>query len=156
MTITFFLIFLSRATLPGGYTSIPGNLLFEAGKIEFYTRIYNQPFSEELLKECLYYERISHPDVVLRQARLETGNYASQLFKVANNLFGMKTPYLRKNASLGEYNNFALFFHWTDSVKDYFLWQQYYLNLGYNFDNYYCFLQFIGYAEDPLYIKKIS
>lgn len=131
--------------------------IFQLNKFDFYNRAYSQEFSPELLKECLYYEKIDHPDIVFRQSELETGYYTSELFWIANNLFGMRLAQVRETTAAGIYRYHARYDHWTDSVKDYKLWQEYYKSLGYNFsDEYLVFLNYIGYATDPNYILKIT
>ena len=148
-------LLLMNVSAPSGTVKISEQTLFRAKKIDFYNRALSQDFSVELLKECLYYEKIQHPDIVLRQSELETGHYNSELFSVANNLFGMRLAHVRETVAIGEYNYHARYSHWTESVKDYKLWQEYYISQGYRLDNYFAFLQYIGYAEDPIYLLKI-
>jgi hypothetical protein len=150
------LLFSFSIEAPGGFVPISEDTLFKARKIEFYYRAYTQDFSEELLKECIYYEKIQHPDVVLAQSKLETNYYTSELFWVANNVFGMRLARTRETAADGIYNYHARYLHWTDSVKDYKLWQDYYISLGYRIDNYFVFLQYIRYATDGTYVTKIK
>lgn len=149
------ILFFCHPEIPGGNCLISKNLLFEGKKIAFYNDIKRKDFSEELLKECIYYEKIEHSDIVLIQARLETGSYTSEVFWVNNNLFGMKLPYYRKTVASGEHINHATYSHWTESVKDYKIWQTWYKNAGYRIDEYLVFLQYIRYASDPRYIPKI-
>jgi len=59
-------------------------------------------------------------------ARLETGNYGSDIFNENNNLFGMKFPINRETTSIGEKNDYANFENITDSVEDYILYLQYF------------------------------
>lgn len=95
-----------------------------------------------LMKE-LREQNIVHPKIVLAQAKLETGNYKSVLCLSHNNLFG-----LRKGD--GSYYKFS---HWTHSVTAYKKYVQYKYNPP---NNYYQFLQDIGYAEDAGYINKVK
>ena len=44
---------------------------------------------------------IQHPEVVLRQARIESGNFKSRIFLENNNMFGMKMPNKRPNMASG-------------------------------------------------------
>ena len=131
------------------------NLMFEVDKIMFYHNIKDKDFNEELLKQCIYYERIKYPDIVLIQARLETGFYSSEIFRIGNNLFGMKYPKYRKTDACGVFLGHSKYLHWTDSVKDYRKFQDWYLSLGYRMDEYFVFLQWIKYAEDSQYIPKL-
>jgi hypothetical protein len=154
----FFILFLFliyRPLIPGGDCPISGNLLFEAKKIAFYIEVKDKDFSEDLLKECLYYEKVDHADIVLLQSHLETGNYTSEVFLLSSNLFGMKYPIFRETTAVGILLHHAYYNHWTDSVKDYKLWQDWYKSVGYNMDEYLVFLKFIRYAKDPRYIHKL-
>jgi flagellum-specific peptidoglycan hydrolase FlgJ len=158
----FFIVvlsFLYSKNINCGHAPISPNLLFEAKKIAFYSEVKNKDFSEELLKECIYYERIQHPNVVLKQAQLETGYYTSELFWVANNVFGMRLPEVRKTTAVGIYDHHARYDHWTDSVKDYKLFQDWYMSIGYDIgtesNDYLVFLKWIKYATDKKYISKL-
>jgi flagellum-specific peptidoglycan hydrolase FlgJ len=162
MRIYFIIIlfFLLSIKIPGGSHPISENLIFEAKKIAFYNEVKNKPFSEELLKECIYYEKIKNPDIVLIQARLETGNYTSVIFQDNNNLFGMKYAKGRETPATGILYGHAYYSHWTDSVKDYKLFQEWYLSVGWRLpdndpDLYLVFLRCIRYARDPRYIYKL-
>jgi hypothetical protein len=66
--------------------------IFEAKKHLFYRDVFNKPFSPELLKEALFFEKIKSPEIVFIQALIETGYFKSELFLEANNLFGMRYP----------------------------------------------------------------
>ena len=154
--LTLFFFFFSSIIINSGYVPLSDDLLFAAKRAEFYQRAHKQEFSVELLKECIYYEKIEHPDIVLKQSFIETGNYTSELFLVANNLFGMRFPHYRTTTAIVEYEYHSKYLHWTDSVKDYKIWQEWWLGLGYRFDEYLVFLYYIGYAEDPLYVLKIA
>ena len=84
---------------------------------------------------------VKYPQIVLAQAKLETGNYTSTLCKKHGNLFGLK----RKGS-------YAKFDNWQESVKAYRDWVQY----KYKGGDYYVFLKKIGYASDPKYIIKVK
>ena len=84
---------------------------------------------------------VKYPQIVLAQAKLETGNYTSTLCKKHGNLFGLK----RKG-------RYAKFNNWQESVKAYHDWVQY----KYKGGDYYVFLKKIGYASDPKYIIKVK
>lgn len=84
---------------------------------------------------------VKYPQIVLAQAKLETGNYTSTLCKKHGNLFGLK----RKGG-------YAKFNNWKESVKAYRDWVQY----KYKGGDYYVFLKKIGYASDPKYIIKVK
>ena len=143
--------------LPLKDSSISMNdIIFEAKKLLFYKDIQNKPFNENFLIQCIYFEKIKNPDIVLIQARLETGFYTSDIFLKGNNLFGMKYPKYRKTNAIGVYKKHAHYNNWIDSVKDYKTFQIWYTSLGFKVDQYLVFLQYIKYAKDPQYIPKIQ
>lgn len=159
-TKIFFGILIISATTgvtPNGVVPIDAELEFKMQRWDFYNKVYTLPFSEELLKECIYLEKIHNPDVVFTQALLETGFFTSELFNNANNIFGMRLPRKRETTAIGEYDYHAMYEHWTDAVKDYKLFQQYYESKGYDIENeYMTFLKQIGYATDPHYLSKLN
>jgi len=112
------------------------------------------------------------PDEVYAQMMLESGNLSSFLTRRTNNMLGMRYPFRRNTAASGLYlpekdtiiygtaaslkkyakqNNYAVYAHWQDAVKDYKFWQDEYFRLGERY------LQFLGhvYAEDSSYEAKI-
>ena len=113
------------------------------------TIINEQPkfFSQtpkEGLEEALSYYGLEHKDIVYAQAVLETGHFKSKGCTVHNNLFGLY------NSKAGRYHRFD---HWTDGVIAYKEWiQRKYKHP----EDYYYFLQRIGYAEDSAYSYKLK
>lgn len=109
---------------------------------------YRQHFHSKLpqdgLMEALIYYDIKYPHIVYAQALIETGNFKSDLCLSDNNLFGLY------NSSRGKYHRFD---HWTESVIAYkdFIQRRYKPP-----EDYYKFLQRIGYAEDSNYISKLK
>lgn len=97
--------------------------------------------SEASLKKELIKNNIKHPDIVLAQAKLETGNFTSPVLKKNNNLFG-----LRKGKRYYKFN------HWTESVQAY----RVLIQSKYDNGSYYKFLKELPYAEDPDYISKLK
>lgn len=96
------------------------------------------------LMEALEYYEVKHPQIVYAQAVLETGHFKSDLCLNGNNLFGLYNS--RKN-------QYYKFDHWVESVVAYLD----YVQDRYKPPNdYYKFLQRIGYAEDPNYINKLK
>lgn len=100
--------------------------------------------SDESVTAALNYYGIKYPEVVLSQAKLETGNYRSRVCKECNNLFGL---YDSKNKCYFEFD------HWTESVEAYGSMIQYKMKKD---EDYFSFLDRIGYAEDPEYLVKIK
>jgi len=66
---------------------------------------------------------IKFPDLVFAQAILETGHFKSTVFRVNNNLFGMRLPKVRKTTAIGKKRGYATYSDWIMSVQDYKLWQ---------------------------------
>lgn len=99
----------------------------------------------KLTDEHLYRQlkelNVQHPMIVLAQARLETGNYASQLCRERKNLFGIKAN--------GRYKSFH-------SYKECILYYKDKIQSRYIGGDYYAFLKRIGYARDPAYIQKVK
>ncbi len=91
--------------------------------------------------EELLYLKIEHPDVVLQQIYLETGNLTSYNCLYRHNLTGF-----RRNDRYCNYES------WKASIFHYKRWQF----RKYNGENYYTFLKNIGYAEDFDYICKLK
>lgn len=83
---------------------------------------------------------LPHPDIVLAQARLETGNFKSTGCRRDHNLFGIKHG-----------RHYAKYSRWQDSVTDY----KRRISSRYKGGDYYAFLKRIGYAKDPAYITKV-
>lgn len=99
---------------------------------------------EEGLIDALEYYNIQHSNIVYAQALLETGNFKSVGCLEYNNLFGLY------NSRINEYYKFN---HWSESVV--FYKEQ--IQKRYKPpEDYYTFLQRIGYAEDPKYIYKLK
>ncbi len=126
--------------------------------IKFYTEEdYRElPITIENLRLVLDFYRVKNPEIVLRQAMLESGGFTSSLFKRSNNLFGMKVPRYRESVTKGFImaleGKFAFYSYWTDSVKDYKLWQ----DTSPVDTDYYTYLKKRGYAEDPRYKEKLN
>lgn len=104
--------------------------------------------------DYIYQLNIAHPEIVLIQARIESGNFTSNLFLEYNNMFGMKMPYRRPTMAIGKTNSgFAIYGSWKDSVIDYALYQAYSAkNLSEE-----AYIDHLNehYAEDSLYNSKI-
>lgn len=111
-------------------------------------------FSPDKLKTALVDLNVKFPHIVYAQARLETGNFTSKIFKENNNLFGMREATVRASTNKGTENDHAYFNDWYDSVIDYALYQANYLSDIKNEDEY---LQYLkqNYAEAPNYMEAL-
>ena len=92
---------------------------------------------KEIIRNGIYTQKI-----VLAQAILETGWFRSSVCRNKHNLFGLTNP------RTGKYYEFN---HWTESVRAYYTKVQY----KYKGGNYLLWLDEIGYAEDPRYVREI-
>ena len=99
------------------------------------------PLTLNNLETYLKLQKVKHPNIVIKQAILETGWLTSEVCKRNNNLFGLVFN--------GKY---AKFKHWTDCVKSY----KYFQNKRYTSGCYYTFLVKRKYASDKNYIKKLK
>lgn len=86
-------------------------------------------------------QRVPHADIVLAQARLETGNFKSRRCREDKNLFGMKRG-----------KRYAKYRRWQDSVADY----KERISSRYKNGDYLLFLKRIGYASDVNYSRKVA
>lgn len=120
------------------------------------------PFKEQIVQEISFEDsvynyilklNIQHPEVVLRQARIESGNFKSRIFLENNNMFGMKMPNKRPNMVSGINRGYAVYNNWKESVIDYALYQVY---SGKNLskENYIKMLN-NNYVEDTEYLNKL-
>ena len=86
---------------------------------------------------------IKHPEIVLRQAILETGWFQSKHLMKRNNLFAFRST-----------KKYMWFNTWQQSIEYYKRWQlENYTNPD---ENYYSFLVRIKYARTPDYIKTLK
>ena len=103
-------------------TSIP----FEEG---FYAiESSEEAFSQQALVEELKRLNVRFPEIILAQSILETGHYTSRIFEENNNLFGMKEAKARSTTALGTQLGHAYYNNWKESVLDYALFQNAYMN----------------------------
>ena len=90
----------------------------------------------EIVRQCL-----PHPEIVLAQARLESGNFKSTRAKRDHTILGIKHG-----------TRYAKYARWQDCVADY----KRRISSRYKGGDYYVFLRKIGYAQDPEYINKLK
>lgn len=104
------------------------------------TAFVKKSLTEKNLKAELIKHNIPHANIVLAQAKLESGLGTSPVYKKTNNLFGLK-----------EGNSYRRYSHWTECVKDY----KRCISSRYTGGSYYAFLDNIGYAKDPNYTDTL-
>ena len=129
-------------------TSIP----FEEG---FYAiESLEEEFSQRALVEELKRLNVRFPEIILAQSILETGHYTSRIFEENNNLFGMKEAKARSTTALGTQLGHAYYNNWKESVLDYALFQNAYMNKIRKEKQYLKYLD-KNYAEASNYDKTI-
>ena len=99
--------------------------------------------TEENLFNELVAQGVDYPEIVLAQALLVTGNFKSYSCKVRNNLFRL----MRKDGTYMEFD------HWTNSVHAYKKYIQKYKEVP---NDYYKYLNDLGYAKDSIYIIRVK
>lgn len=119
-------------------------------------------FNEQNLTAYIKSKNLKHPHIVYAQAKLETGNFTSTIFRENNNLFGMKYVHdfkssrKRPTTAIGSKYSHAVYKHWKESVDDYLLWQQMFKKTPIEKENDYFNLLGKRYAEDKRYVKVLK
>jgi hypothetical protein len=134
---------------------------FESKTIEQFTEpelimIYEKAneFSEAKLRKMLKDLNVKHADIVLAQAKLETGNFTSVVFRNNHNLFGMREARSRISTNRGTDLGHAVYKNWNESVIDYALYQATYLH-KLNREQYWQYLS-QNYATAPNYVQQLK
>ena len=115
----------------------------------------SKPFSEEALIELLKDCNMKYPHIVLAQAKVESGNFKSKLFKQNHNMFGMRKARQRITTAQSEKNTYSFYRDWMDCVYDYAMYQSTVMCTISNEDEYFARLG-ERYAEDPAYVNKLK
>ena len=85
-------------------------------------------FTEEKFIDLIKELNMKFPHIVYAQARIESGNFKSAVFKQNNNLFGMREARVRVNTAKGTNLNHAYYDNWKESVYDYAFYQCRYMS----------------------------
>lgn len=117
------------------------NDTFQIKKDSSFKELSYLPLTEENLKKEIERNGIQHPQIVLAQAKLESGLGKSKVYKRTNNLFGLKGK-----------NGYRSFEHWSHSVQAY----KKLVQSKYNGGDYYKFLTNLPYASDPQYVDRLK
>lgn len=112
-------------------------------------------FKEEELIAYIKELNIKFPHIVIAQAKLESGNYTSKIFKENHNLFGMKEAKVRISTNKGTNRGHAMYESWQQCVIDYALYQATYLSKFKTEEQYYAYLA-EHYAENASYVKLVK
>ena len=157
--IIFLLSAITLSNLGGGHETSREELeamvedMIRQSRAEY---IRSQDFTPELFKKYLELVGLRHPEVVYKQAVLETGWFTHIRCTQYNNYFGMKKARVREHCQLGVWKKHATYEHWTLSIDDYKLWQDYWEGEQYDQINYYSFLSNVGYATARNYTKILK
>lgn len=135
-----------------GFSSVSQKAIHTV-KIETDTVVVN-PYNLELndtnLMNEIKRQRIYFPEIVFRQAILESNHFQSNIAKENNNLFGFKVKGSWKGMEMKHKNRGHLVFkHWTDCVKHYKMHQQ----KNFKPEYYLSYLNRLGYSETPEYTE---
>jgi uncharacterized FlgJ-related protein len=103
-------------------------------------------FTDEKFIELVKELNMKFPHIVYAQAKIESGNFKSAVFKQNNNLFGMKQARARVNTAKGTNLNHAYYDNWKESVYDYAFYQCRYMSNASTEEEYYATLD-ASYAE---------
>ncbi len=127
-------------------------------------KIDTADFTPELFLQALYLY-VNNPEIVYRQAVIETGWFTSKVFRELNNISGMHYATTRETTAIGwrwadyyngRYHKMSKYSHWSDSVRDIALWQQYWRSQGKDLEDYYGFLRDLPYAAATNYISLVK
>lgn len=111
--------------------------------------------TDSVLYSMITQLRIPHSKIVFAQAKLESANYKSELYKSNLNLFGMKFATIRPTVTPHEYLGYQRYMNWKESVVDYLIWQFANNVDKISDDKYFEYLHKV-YAEDPSYVPKLK
>jgi uncharacterized FlgJ-related protein len=153
--VTAVSIILGSASLYIGYNLGRNTLISLTDEEKLIIIQEHNKFNEDKLIDKLKELNVNFPYIALAQAKLETGNYTSKIFRESNNLFGMKEAKSRITTAKGTQFNHAYYESWTESVYDFAFHQCRYLPNIRNEEQYF---QYLGqnYAEDPNYINRLK
>lgn len=115
----------------------------------------NDTFNEKQLIEKIKELNLPYPHITLAQAKLESGEYSSRIFKENHNLFGMREARVRINLAKGTQYNHAYYNNWKESVLDYSFWYASYARKCKTEDE---LFQLLGaqYAEATYYVQSLK
>jgi len=153
--VTIISIILGSTSLYVGYNLGRNTLISLTDEEKLIIIQEHNKFNEDKLIDKLKELNVNFPYIALAQAKLETGNYTSKIFRESNNLFGMKEAKSRITTAKGTQFNHAYYESWTESVYDFAFHQCRYLP---NIKTEEQYFQYLGqnYAEDPNYINRLK
>lgn len=142
-----FLLLLFIGSSLGFSGAISTNLILE--KVPIIIRPNQEKFNSKQFKQLIYSSKCKFPEIIWKQAILESNNFKSPIFIKGNNVFGMKVAKSRTNTQISNINDFATYSSPEQSLADLFIWQSLYAQDILNEEEYYLFL-------DKIYCKDIN
>lgn len=139
------------------------NFVKNMEKVTIFKVVSDSDPKKRVLDTLQFGFKIRFPEVLLGQIYHESDRLKSNIYKKCNNATGMK--YNDRGYAKGICRGHAYYDDPTDSIRDYAEWQQLYLThyeqkvlhrSCLTKQDYYRFLEWIGYAEDSKYIKKVD
>lgn len=112
-------------------------------------------FTEAKLIAEIKKMHFKYPEIILAQAKVETGNFSSAIFKSNHNLFGMREAQSRITTALETQMGHARYETWKDSFVDYCIYYSSFLRKLDTEEDYYAYLS-ENYAEDPRYVSTLK
>lgn len=114
-----------------------------------------EKLTDSTLYELLKENGAWYPDILLKQAKLESSNYNSKLCRNNNNIYGMKEVHSRPTTQRGGRNGYGFYDNWCLSALDRLLWDIFRFDNKKPSEEEYLKAMRI-YAEDTDYIRKIK
>lgn len=114
----------------------------------------NSEVNDSILYRFLKSNGVWFPEILLAQAKLESGNYSSSIYRGNNNLYGMKECSKRQTTQTSIKSGYGVYSNWQLSVLDRILWDAFTFRERPTEDEYFEALK--SYAQDTNYIAKIK
>lgn len=134
--------------------SVTASLQKELELLKKQNDLLSLELNENNVATAIMFYDIHNPDIVYKQALLESGKFKSKLATSGNNLFGLRVPGQRTTLATGKYKGYAKFKHWSHSVLEYKLWQmQRPLKQK---EDYFSYLKNRKYATNPSYATHVK
>lgn len=113
-----------------------------------------EKLTEDEIYSFIIQLNIEHPDIVMAQCILESGNFSSEICKEANNLLGMKVPKYRPTMCIGVHKGHAVYVSWKECIVDYAIWQSSYCR-GLTREEYFKYLDKV-YSQVKDYSERVK
>ena len=87
-----------------------------------------EPVNDSLLYTFIVQNGAWYPDILLRQAKIESGNYTSDIYTNTCNLYGMRMVGKRQTTQRDIYKGYGVYDNWCLSALDRILWDLFIFN----------------------------